>query len=383
MEMQLPKLPKLNTSLRDEWKESNQDFKDVIYALAKRDIKKVHRWIGLQQDPELMDAGIQFLDRLLKSDCKTLVDPLKDRNAYYYSFSSEKSADGKSRGFVNEIVSGINDLRCVENLYSNEVHEGAHSVQSWNCPHTHANPRNPNTDMLLCPEDAMRVEIWGEQFAYAMQGWFNTMLAKDIPEVEEYSNGDPVTVKEFKELRGKNPSLKDTLIAAAKLSMTKARKEEQKFFDYYSDCAFETYGRKLDERKNTNESKLIFIKLGDQAAAVLLKIANACIPGLFNEKDVEELLPLPTQLARNKLIGSEFKFAGAEKLDALNNRCNIINKIELKTLTEVLSARDMTEEEFQIRSRGNCPSYNITSLTNTAAPIQVIIESEYQLALRP
>lgn len=296
-------------------------------------IRTSAEWIGSLTDPELGDIGRQFLDLAEKSGVKQKIDIFFNNSlADYSSFSYNP------RGFVNQITYGPGAEESLARLFSAKVHETTHALQKMLSPALHASPFNPDTKIIICPRDWITLEERCEQDSYTKQAYFNSLLAQFLPEVQETTRWDTLSVEDFTKIRDATPGIGAALIEAARQSLAKSfysdvPDSEYRFNNSIQDQALKNFEAGIKKRRSCGESGWTFVRLEPEDIAA---IGASCGPNVFGQNGVlPEFLEKPVMVTKTQ-----------EKLAEIDKSCGITNADGLPTLTEALREIGLTREQF-------------------------------------
>jgi len=223
-------------------------------------LEQIEAMIASLEDPEAPDLGRQFISRLRKTDCKTVIDTELECAAAYRSYSYAES----NYGFANTIALQPSRLDDIIVMVDAIVHEVSHGFQVPVAPALQLSPFNPDTRVLVHPADWIMLDNLCERDAYAKQALFNYLLNKANPEVRVKSQKDMVTVEDFENAREKHGTLQKALTAVALDALNKVKtidKVNLTFAHHYYGEALTQYENGMAMRKTENETGHIFVRL--------------------------------------------------------------------------------------------------------------------------
>ena len=231
-------------------------------------IRTASDWIGRLIDPELGDIGKLFLTEARKSGCKQEID------IYFDNGLAEYSSFSYVRGFRNMITYGPGAEESLARLFSAMVHETTHALQKMKTAALHASPFNPDTKIIICPRDWVMLEERCEQDSYTKQAYFNSLLAKVLPEVFDTTRRDALSVAEFNKIRGDAPGIGAALIQAARQVLSKsfwsdAPDSEYRFKNSIQDQALKNYAAGMSQRRKGGEKEWTFVRLEPEDIAAI------------------------------------------------------------------------------------------------------------------
>lgn len=310
-------------SLREQW----IGHKKAREQLLLNAIKTTDGWIGAISDPDYQDIGQTFLELLKLSGCQQEIDIYSQNIAHYVSFSFAHQT-----GFSNKIVYGPSAEEDLSKLFSSKVHEATHALQKMRSAALHASPFNPNIQIVICPRDWILLEQRCEEDAFVKQAWFNSLLAKSLPEVRRMTDMDPLSVKTFERIRLNTPSLEEALIQTAREALAKSYysddpHSEFRFRNSYHLSAIKNYTAGMKLHKDNKD--IIFVTA---EAEDIYAIGSSCGPNSFGM--------LPEFLEKPKLNAD-----AQEKLKALEDELKIDNE-KLPSLGDILKRLGRTREDF-------------------------------------
>ena len=307
-------------SLKDEWLKHKADRLDFL----KQSIDTVDRWIGAIQDPELGTIGADLITAFKASHCRETIDVRYIGLAHYTSYSLNEN----SGGFINEIIYGPSAQEDLVRLYSAKVHEATHALQKVYCPALHATPFNRSSNIIICPEDWVKLQILCERDAYTKQALFNSLLARDLEEVADLTKNDPVSVETFNLMRANGAPLADILTQVAEVALEKSfywddAASVYQFKDHYQDFILENYDAGISLRDVNAPIEFVRVDVSD-LAAVGINIG----PSRFTLAYVQALFD-------NAL---DLKPEVQDSLNALNSRLGITDKRQLRSFQDAKSS---------------------------------------------
>jgi hypothetical protein len=320
-------------------------------------VAAVGEWIDELVDPEAGDVGRGFSDAYARTGCEEDLNPDFFTRACFNSHSTKL----EDSGFHNNILYGSLAMKKLDVLFSARVHESTHAMQSKNTPALHASPFNPNTKIIICPEDWLFLQQRCEQGAYAMQAWLSALLADEAADggqdlakkIIEGSEREPISVSQFRGLRQETGSLAGAIVSAARQSLTKnfysdsGQYDYYKFADNYIDDALRGYTQVMNVRRNDRgENRFVFVRLSkEEREAAVRAIGSSFGPNCFGEPGI-----LPEFLNRAELsdkINSKVATQSPiDRLRDLNKSLGLGNYEDLPTLTDELAKIGRTPESF-------------------------------------
>lgn len=321
--------PQQPLSLREQW----QNHKKAREQLLDNAIRTVDSWIGGISDDDLGQVGEEFLDFLRKTGCQQRIDIYYNGAAHYVSFSYAHAT-----GFANEMIYGPAAEEDLSKLFASKVHEATHAMQKMRSAALHASPFNPNTQIVICPRDWLLLDERCEQDAYVKQAFFNSLLAKELPEVRRMSDADALSVKTFERIRLEAPSIQEALIQSARVALSKSYYWDNPKSDYtfqrnYHDTAMKNYKAGIELRKSKGEHDLVYVRLEEED---IHAIGQSFGPNPFGEN---ALLP---EFAVAPALGNDAQKTHAEILKTTG----IKDEDELPTLSEILQRLGLTRRKF-------------------------------------
>lgn len=316
-------------SLREQW----IGHKKAREQLLSNAVQTVDGWIESITDTEIGNIGNLFQREVGLSGCRHEINIHHGNRAEYVSFSYRHST-----GFANHIIYGPSAEEDLSKLFSSKVHEATHALQKMRSAALHASPFNPNTQIVICPQDWIILDERCEQDAYVKQALFNALLAKQLPEVRRMTDGDPLSVKTFERIRLDAPDVHTAVIEAARQALDKSfywdnPKAAYRFQNHYHDFALKNYEAGMKLRSDNGESDLIFVRLEDED---ILAIGESCGPNSFGK---DRLLPEFSE--KPKLMKT-----AQEKLDQIRDDLKLGDEDKLPTLGEVLARLGLTRKQF-------------------------------------
>lgn len=266
------------------------------------------RMAGLHDD-DASGFGKQFLDRMQDVDCKIHLDPHLRSLAVYTSYSYASH----NRGFANEINLNPDRVNDEDAFVTSIAHEYIHAFQKNASPALHCSPFNPESRVVVHPEDWIMLEALCERDAYTKQAFLNSLLAKENSDVRGNSKNDIVTVDEFENIRSSSPSLADAMVSAALKSLQKPTHKKQPngrtFVNNYQDVALQNYEAGMSMREQEHETDLVFVRL---ELPDLWQVGNYRVgPNSFGENIMEPLIERRFDLkpdAKERLDGIRQRF---------------------------------------------------------------------------
>jgi hypothetical protein len=211
-------------------------------------------------DPEAPDIGLRFIDRLRASNCTTVIRRDISGPAVYVSYDL-----GAPEGFINQIGLNTSKISSDNSAFKSSLrHELFHGFQKGAAEALHCSPFNPATKVIVHPMEWVRLERLCEADAYARQGFFNWLDAKDDPSVRHSSRFDAVSVDDFEEHRLREPTLARALTQTALIALSKplcVGDSSFLFEDHYHGVALDHFSAAMRNRHGKGESGLRFVRL--------------------------------------------------------------------------------------------------------------------------
>lgn len=321
----------------------------------RRTLAELKSVIAELDDPEAPGIGKEFLQRFEETNCRTVIlsqpkpeddDKKRPPMAVYSSFSYAPD----NFGFANEIVYAPNRLKNKLDFFRSDIHERIHSFQNQSAPALFFSPFNPETKIMIHPEDWLMVENLCERDAFTKQALLSSLLDKKYPGMKKESHCDVVNVTEFEQIRSEMSSLVDTVVKSSLTSLTKIKNldkpQEGTFVESYQKVAIlENYTAAMDMRTQNNESEFTFIRLEKKD---FWAIGNYHVgPNSLGEFFMEPLL-----MKRPTIIPEV-----QAQIDSLCFKYNIPSLHECQTLSEVTGAMfDKPVNDNVIATEQNLPA---------------------------
>lgn|GEM_PF-3532452 len=262
--------------------------------------------------------GRSFSEAFNKAAAPIDVDPKKtDCRATLWTH-------GSISGFLREITLGkgiVMDSNPLA-IFGALTHEGTHLVNQFErVPATHASPYNTRSPVVLCPRDAVVLNILIERQAFAMELLMDDLLAEARKSDSETYEVPPASVLQVK------------LQEYAQMKNTRTRWEsEDAFLDSYRGGKMSDYepNGRADYLKNGN---IGYVRLG----LADLRILNDCF-GMKTFGETDEDL--------SKLLTSDFTPEQQARLDQINSDLGVGNEEDLPLLEDALAAHGMTIDAY-------------------------------------
>ncbi len=250
--------------LLENLKELQQRFGDIETAVRNdlfphrmREIEQLIAGLGTPCTPNL---GKDFLTCMADAGCKTEIDPTLTNPAQYTSYSYSR----KNRGFVNKISLNSQKISDLYVMTNSIIHEMTHGFQKHAAPALHFSPFNPDTRVLIHPEDWILLENLCERDAYAKQALFNALISEDEPSVRDTSRVDVVSVEDFDNARLDFSTLQQTITHLALNALYKptVKGDSSRNFEHnYIDIALKNYIAGMKSRRQERETDHVFVRL--------------------------------------------------------------------------------------------------------------------------
>jgi hypothetical protein len=344
------------SDISSQWKESSTAFD----AMLLRMVDIAAQWIDALDDPEIGPVGAGFAARLKQTGYEEEFAVKKYTRALYNSYSV---LSGDS-GFHNSLLYGWLALTNLDELVCARVHESRHCMQMQETPALHASPFNPDTKVVLCPEDWLFLNERCEQSAYAGQVWFMSLLA-DLTQADSDLNRkilrtsefEPVSVSAFRELRERTGSLHAALVEAARSSLQKrfytgtGSLDYYLFSDNYADNALTGYAQVMNVRRNDNKEKgFVYVRLSpEEREAAVRAIGGIFGPNCFTGPDGKVLPEFLEGVKLSENVNSRVAVLSPKaRLAELNQILGIDESGKLPTLADALAEKQMTPESMKI-----------------------------------
>lgn len=209
-------------------------------AYAKKTLRAMH-------DPVYGPVGEELMSRLEDGGCRitNAIPDYTQTNASTMGASYACFDDEDPRAiFINQIniFNASNPFRLTISI----GHEATHADTWQKSPILHASPYNNGNpikpNIILCPEDAVRLELASEEVAFAVQKWVVSMAGMQNEEFYKFENNSLIMPQSFEAVRWETGSLKEALTYVGIQSMhAQMSFQSYSFGQHYALHALEQY----------------------------------------------------------------------------------------------------------------------------------------------
>lgn len=298
-------------------------IKIMRYGVLESHKHQITDWLHSLDDPELPEIGRIFLRQQERVDCSTTIEPDLECAAEYTAYSY-------TNGLRNNMGLNPEKIRHPFDLFDSIMHELPHALQRDSAQALQHGPFNPNTKIIVHPDDWILLYDLCERDAYAMQGWFNSLLNKKQPYIREKTQFYVFSVQDFETIRDESSDLAECLKRSALAALKKPKRKWASyptFADHYHDVAIRNYSAGMCCRRDAGETGHIFVRLTPED---FWAVGNYGVgPNRFGEHFMD-----PAFLQR-----AELDRQNGENLQLLCRDYNIPSWGSCPTLSEVLGQR--------------------------------------------
>lgn len=297
-----------------------ETIKVMRYGVLESHKHQITDWLNSLDDPELPDIGRIFLGQQKRVGCSTTIEPSLECAAEYTAYSY-------ANGLRNNMGLNPEKIRHPFDLFDSIMHELPHALQRDSAQALQHGPFNPDTKIIVHPDDWILLYDLCERDAYAMQAWFNSLLNKKQPYIREKTQFYVLSVQDFETIRDESSDLAECLKKSALAALKKPKRNWASyptFADHYHDVAIRNYSAGMCCRRDAGETGHIFVRLTQED---FWAVGNYGVgPNRFGEHSID-----PAFLQRPELDRQN-----SENLQLLYRDYNIPPLASCPTLNEVL-----------------------------------------------
>lgn len=202
----------------------------------------------------------QFLRAQANSGCNIVLDPNLNCPAVYRAYTHLQPG----RGFLNQLAvqpAKCDDLLALTNSF---MHEWTHAFQTLHAPVLRHVSGNPNTKIILHPEDECMVFDLTERDSFAKQAVWNFLISFVNPDMEEKSSLDILTVADVRDALERYPDHDQMIVELAIMALQREKYQEVgpgfTFQNSYHQTSLNNYAIGMKNRRHEEETGQIFVR---------------------------------------------------------------------------------------------------------------------------